>query len=64
MKKYVRINILKMSGNSIKERKEEDAVNFRIKVKRIFIDNNSIISFFNYNAILIMIKLYVHDIFR
>lgn len=64
MKKYVRINILKMSGNSIKERKEEDAVNFKIKVKRIFIDNNSIISFFNYNAILIMIKLYVHDIFR
>lgn len=63
MKKYVRINILKMSGNSIKERKEEDAVNFKIKVKRIFIDNNSI-SFFNYNAILIMIKLYVHDIFR
>lgn len=64
MKKYVRINILKMSGNSMKERKEEDAVNFKIKVKRIFIDNNSIISFFNYNAILIMIKLYVHDIFR
>lgn len=63
MKKYVRINILKMSGNSMKERKEEDAVNFRIKVKRIFIDNNSI-NFFNYNAILIMIKLYVHDIFR
>lgn len=63
MKKYVRINILKMSGNSIKERKEEDAVNFKIKVKRIFIDNNSI-NFFNYNAILIMIKLYVHDIFR
>lgn len=64
MKKYVRINILKMSGNSIKERKEEDAVNFKIKMKRIFIDNNSIISFFNYNAILIMIKLYVRDIFR
>lgn len=63
MKKYVRINILKMSGNSMKERKEEDAVNFKIKVKRIFIDNNSI-NFFNYNAILIMIKLYVHDIFR
>lgn len=63
MKKYVRINILKMSGNSIKERKEEDAVNFKIKMKRIFIDNNSI-NFFNYNAILIMIKLYVHDIFR
>lgn len=63
MKKYVRINILKMSGNSIKERKEEDAVNFKIKVKRIFIDNNSI-NFFNYNAILIMIKLYVRDIFR
>lgn len=63
MKKYVRINILKMSGNSMKERKEEDAVNFKIKVKRIFIDNNSI-NFFNYNAILIMIKLYVRDIFR
>lgn len=63
MKKYVRINILKMSGNSIKERKEEDAVNFKIKAKRIFIDNNSI-NFFNYNAILIMIKLYVRDIFR
>lgn len=43
MKKYTRINIFKMSENFIKKKKKEDydAINFKIKMKRIFIDNNS-----------------------